>query len=58
MKDESWKPRPDPQIRKDGRCSVCRKPRPEVAVKHFDPFCSSDCAKRWHKVDHSTSNSP
>jgi hypothetical protein len=37
----------DPPMRKDGRCRQCRKPLPPVAVKNLDPFCRTDCARKW-----------
>lgn len=47
--------RADPRVRKDGRCSVCRKSRkPERSRKYArgqadkDPFCSTVCARQWH----------
>jgi hypothetical protein len=49
--------RPDPPVRKDGRCSQCGQPRhPQRSRKYgqaaaeLDPFCSSSCAKAWHGV--------
>jgi hypothetical protein len=38
----------DPPRRGDGCCVNCRRGRPEVAVKHGDPFCSTGCARTWH----------
>jgi hypothetical protein len=38
----------DPSRRRDGRCVICRSSRPEFAVKHGDPFCSTRCARIWH----------
>ena len=39
--------RGDPPIREDGRCFKCNKPRPKVAERNFDPFCSTECARWW-----------
>jgi hypothetical protein len=38
----------DPPTRQ--RCVACGQPRPHIAIKHADPFCSTDCCKRWHGV--------
>ena len=42
-----------PKVRRDGRCVVCRKPRPFNPQRGVpwgaylaDPFCSSACAKK------------
>lgn len=49
----------DPAVRADGRCALssCGKlRRPERAERYArefalrDPFCSSDCARRWHGI--------
>jgi hypothetical protein len=40
------RPDADPPVRGDGSC-VCGRERPPVAVKHADPFCSTECARRW-----------
>jgi hypothetical protein len=46
--------RADPPIRRDGRCSVCAKPRKKPATSYGrdeyarDPFCSTKCARKWH----------
>lgn len=42
------KPHPDPPTSGDGGCYVCQRKRPVVAVKHGDPFCSTECARVWH----------
>jgi selenophosphate synthetase-related protein len=36
------------RIRKDGRCLVCGKERPTVAVTNRDPFCSAVCSRKHH----------
>lgn len=41
--------RADPRGRRDGRCVSCRSSRSEVAVKNGDPFCSTACARDWHR---------
>ncbi|HZR94028.1 MAG TPA: hypothetical protein VFA44_16650 [Gaiellaceae bacterium] len=46
--------RTDPRLRKDGRCVVCGKPRPEIAVAARDPFCSADCCRKHYGVGEST----
>jgi hypothetical protein len=38
----------DPPQGADGRCAECGAPRPEVAIKNADPFCSTPCARSWH----------
>jgi hypothetical protein len=40
----------DPGERRDGRCRVCGKARPELAVTGNDPFCSTTCCRQHHKV--------
>jgi endogenous inhibitor of DNA gyrase (YacG/DUF329 family) len=42
------RPATDPPTRADGRCVVCLKARPVVAVAHDDPFCSSRCSRAWY----------
>ena len=44
-----------PKVRRDGRCVVCRKPRPfspqrgvPLGAYLGDPFCSSVCAKKFY----------
>lgn len=59
--------KPDPPIRRDGRCAVCEQSRllPKgKAPRHKDPtwqkerqrdpFCSNKCARKWHGVDGGT----
>ena len=47
---------PEPKVRKDGTCHVCRKPietRPRPGVPpllYVDPFCSSVCARAYYDV--------
>ena len=38
------------RVRKDGRCHVCGKERPPVAVTNRDPFCSAVCSRKHHGV--------
>lgn len=38
----------DPAVKKNGRCHVCNKERPEAAVLANDPFCSSGCCRDHH----------
>jgi len=40
----------EPPVRKDGRCPVCGKPRPENAVAVKDPFCSAACCRKHYRV--------
>lgn len=46
--------RPDPPVRRDGCCVVCKKPRKRPATRYglaeyeTDPFCSTTCARAWH----------
>lgn len=42
--------KPEPRIRKDGLCYVCKEERPEAAVKDGDPFCSNECCKRYQGI--------
>ena len=48
--------KPDPRIPPDGSCAVCGKPRQPQRSRRYgrleaerDPFCSSPCAREWHK---------
>jgi len=43
------KPRPDPPVRKNGRCAVCNGQRPALAILQNDPFCSNTCCRVWHE---------
>ena len=52
----TWTKRPDPEPRKDGRCVVCKSPRPHLAVVQLDPFCSTNCCKLWHRVEGANPN--
>ena len=29
-------------------CAICDAPRPLLAVKHGDAFCSTKCARAWY----------
>ena len=40
----------EPSVRKDGRCLLCGKERPPVAVTNRDPFCSAVCSRKHHGV--------
>jgi hypothetical protein len=48
----------DPPLRPDGRCAVCPKQRKLTAQARkyagvqldVDPFCSTECARRYHGV--------
>ena len=40
----------EPRVRRDGRCRVCGKERPPVAVTNRDPFCSAICSRKHHGV--------
>lgn len=40
--------KPDPRPKRNGTCAVCGKPRPDIAVAHHDPFCTSTCARAFH----------
>jgi len=51
MRGRLWHAKRDPRIPKDGRCAVCGKERPMIAVIHKDPFCSTSCARAWHDQD-------
>jgi hypothetical protein len=55
--------KPDPPIRKDQRCTVCkgirgripktitqRKKADLIIELAADPFCSTTCARRWHST--------
>lgn len=46
----------DPPVREDGRCLTCLGPRrPERSQRYapgiaqFDPWCSNECARAWHR---------
>jgi len=50
--------KPDPPVRRDGKCAECGKPRyPGRSRKYgkgaadLDPFCSTNCARKWHDVE-------
>ncbi len=32
-------------------CLVCRKPLPDLAVKHADEFCSTGCARKFYGTE-------
>ena len=32
------------------RCAVCPKKLPAIALREGDPFCSNDCARKYHDV--------
>jgi hypothetical protein len=38
----------DPPVRKDGKCTTCKKKRPASA--RFDPFCSTKCCRKHHGI--------
>jgi hypothetical protein len=40
----------EPRVRKDGRCLVCGRERPPIAVGNQDPFCSAVCSRKYHGV--------
>jgi len=40
----------EPGVRKDGRCYLCGKTRPEVAAGYHDPFCSTACCRKYYRV--------
>lgn len=47
--------RPDPPVRKDKKCVVCRGDRDPSRSRKYgqdvaadDPFCSTACCKAWH----------
>lgn len=40
--------RRDPPVPKSGKCAVCGHSRPELAVRHHDPFCSSKCCQEFY----------
>src|SRR5262245_34600255 len=45
-----------PVQRKDKRCYIkeCRKQLPRLAATYADPFCSTECAKRYYGVVNAT----
>ena len=43
------KPRPDPPVRRNGRCAVCNGQRPALAIMQNDPFCSNTCCRIYHE---------
>lgn len=45
------RPETDPPTRSDGRCWNCKGKRGPVAVEHDDPFCKSDCARRYYNAE-------
>jgi len=47
---ERWVPKPDPPMRRGKRCAVCGHKLAPNVLEHKDPFCSTDCAKRYHGV--------
>ena len=42
----------DPKPRRNGKCASrgCKRIVPPVARIHADPFCSTECARKWHEV--------
>lgn len=47
---------PEPEVRPDGLCTVCLKPRQPVRSRKYagleaerDPFCSNTCARRYFR---------
>ena len=42
--------KPDPKMRKDKKCFVCKEPLPEIAIKEKDPFCQSTCCMEFHGI--------
>lgn len=44
----------EPKVRADGLCYVCRKPRPVVAERNLDPFCSAPCCRKYYEVKEGT----
>lgn len=52
-KSSQWM-QPDPKRKRGGRCAQCGGPiqiveRPGIDYG-LDPFCSSECCKKWHGV--------
>lgn len=47
--------KPDPRVRRDGLCVVCRQPRSPAQGRYagvtaaLDPFCSTACCKHYHR---------
>ena len=37
----------DPPFRADGRCAICGRRLPSIAVHYLDPFCRTECARVW-----------
>ena len=57
MKESSptaFAPVKEPRVRKDGRCYVCKSPRPPGAVTYHDPFCSTACCRMYYEVPETT----
>lgn len=46
---DSWK-RPNPPVRRDGLCYICKSVRSPQAVKDKDPFCSNVCCRDYFGV--------
>jgi len=40
----------DPKPGKDGGCATCGNPRPPLAERHKDPFCSAACARIYFEA--------
>lgn len=50
----------DPPIRADKKCARqgCHQKLPEIAIKNFDPFCSTDCCRQYHHIKFNEVPSP
>jgi hypothetical protein len=50
----AFAPVKEPRVRKNGRCYVCKGPRPLRAVTYHDPFCSTACCRGYYEVPDTT----
>lgn len=40
----------DPVVPEHAPCIVDGQPRPRLAVRHEDPFCTTTCCRSWYAV--------
>lgn len=41
----------EPRQRKDGKCVICGKLLPLLALRMGDPFCSAVCCRKHYNLD-------
>lgn len=48
----------DPVVPDWAACLHCEGVRPELAVRHGDPFCTTGCCRAWYAVAEPPPRSP